>query len=294
MHLKFLSNVDVAKNLRILDREVFIVLWVVLFSLLGFYLLGKLKFKHDSELPKNDWGLEYIPIPRLLLAIASLAFSLYLIPGLWGAPLNAVSAFVPAAGTQDFILYNQPSGSLSSNNGALQTSAALPPVKYVKRLSNFEPLAARQNNLTIYYDYKEALAAAKILNKPVMIDFTGIQCVNCRKFEASIWPDNAVISKMKNDFVVVSLFCDYDDEELPDNEKFFSKVLNGEVVTVGDKNEDLEQQLIQASGQPNYVFVDTNGKLLVQGGYGYDPTKGAKEFSAYLENVLAIFKKQIQ
>ena len=289
--LKFLSNVDVAKNLRILDREVFIVLWVVLFSLLGFYLLGKLKFKHDSELPKNDWGLEYIPIPRLLLAIASLAFSLYLIPGLWGAPLNAVSAFVPAMGTQDFILYNQPEKQINSGSSVSITSAALPPVKYVKRLSNFEPLAAKQNNLTIYYDYKEALAAAKILHKPVMIDFTGIQCVNCRKFEASIWPDNAVISKMKNDFVVVSLFSDYDDEELPDNEKFFSKALNGEVVTVGDKNEDLQQQLIQASGQPNYVFVNSDGKLLVEGGYGYDPTKGAKEFSAHLDKVLEIFKK---
>ncbi len=290
--LKFLSNVDVAKNLRILDREVFIVLWVVLFSLLGFYLLGKLKFKHDSELPKNDWGLEYIPIPRLLLAIASLAFSLYLIPGLWGAPLNAVSAFVPAAGTQDFILYNQTEKSSFFINTTPGPSAALPPVKYVKRLSNYEPLAAKQNNLTIYYDYKEAQAAAKILNKPIMIDFTGIQCVNCRKFEASIWPDPAVISKMKNQFVLVSLFSDYDDEELPDNEKFFSKVLNGEVVTVGDKNEDLQQQLIQASGQPNYVFVDIEGKLLVPGGYGYDPTKGAKEFSAHLDKVLEIFKKQ--
>jgi len=292
--LKFLSNVDVAKNLRILDREVFIVLWVVLFFLLGFYLLGKLKFKHDSELPKNDWGLEYVPIPRLLLAIASLAFSLYLIPGLWGAPLNAVSAFVPAAGTQDFILYNQPAQQVISGNTAIVNSAALPPVKHVKRLTIFEPLAAKQNNLTIYYDYKEALAAAKILNKPVMIDFTGIQCVNCRKFEASIWPDPSVITTMKNDFVLVSLFCDYDDEELPDNEKFFSKVLNGQVETVGDRNENLQQELIQASGQPNYVFVNSEGKLLVPGGYGYDPTKSAKDFSAYLNHVLEIFKKQAQ
>ena len=122
--LKFLSNVDVAKNLRILDREVFIVLWVVLFSLLGFYLLGKLKFKHDSELPKNDWGLEYVPIPRLLLSVVALAFSLYLIPGLWGAPLNAVSAFVPAAGTQDFILYNQTEKSASSGNNASLNSGS--------------------------------------------------------------------------------------------------------------------------------------------------------------------------
>lgn len=291
--LKFLSNVDVAKNLRILDREVFIVLWVVIFSLLGFYLLGKLTFKHDSELPKNDWGLQYVPIPRLMLAIASLAFSIYLIPGLWGAPLNAVSAFVPAMGTQDFVLYNQTEKSPAATGNSSNNSAALPPVKYVKRLSNYEPLAARQNNLTIYYDFKEAQAASKILHKPIMIDFTGIQCVNCRKFEATIWPDKDVISKMKNDFVVVSLFSDYDDEELPDNEKFFSKVLNGQVVTVGDRNEDLQQQLIQASGQPNYVFVDSEGKLLVSGGYGYDPTKGAKEFAAHLDKVLEIYKKQL-
>jgi thiol:disulfide interchange protein len=290
--LKFLSNVDVAKNLRILDREVFIVLWVVIFTLLGFYLLGKLTFKHDSELPKNDWGLQYIPIPRLFLAIASLAFSLYLIPGLWGAPLNAVSAFVPAAGTQDFILYSQSEKTSASGNNVSLTSAALPPLKYVKRLSNYEPLAAKQNNLTIYYDYKEAQAASKVLHKPIMIDFTGIQCVNCRKFEATIWSDPAVISKMKNDFVVVSLFSDYDDEELPDNEKFFSKALNGQVVTVGDRNEDLQQQLIQASGQPNYVFVNSDGNLLVPGGYGYDPTKGAKEFAAHLDKVLEIYKKQ--
>ncbi len=291
--LKFLSNVDVAKNLRILDREVFIVLWVVIFSLLGFYLLGKLTFKHDSELPKNDWGLQYVPIPRLLLAIASLAFSVYLIPGLWGAPLNAVSAFVPAAGTQDFILYNQTDKSSASANNSSSNFAALPPVKYVKRLRNYEPLAAKQNNLTIYYDFKEAQAASKVSHKPIMIDFTGIQCVNCRKFEASIWPDKDVIGKMKNDFVVVSLFSDYDDEELPDNEKFFSKALNGQVVTVGDRNEDLQQQLIQASGQPNYVFVDAEGKLLVPGGYGYDPTKGAREFAAHLDKVLEVYKKQL-
>lgn len=290
--LKFLSNVDVAKDLRILDREVFIVLWVILFALLGIYLLGKLKFKHDSDLPKNDWGLPYLPIPRLLLAIASLSFSLYLIPGLWGAPLNAVSAFVPAIGSQDFVLYGADNPSSNTNKTVALNSKALPPVKYVKRLSNYEPLAAKQHNLTIYYDYQEALAAAKALDLPVMIDFTGIQCVNCRKFEASIWADAEVMAQMKNDFVVVSLFCDYDDEELPDNEKYFSKALNGQVITVGDKNEDLQQQLIQASGQPNYVFVNGAGDLLVKGGYGYDPTKSAKDFSAHLDKVLLEFKNQ--
>jgi cytochrome c biogenesis protein CcdA/thioredoxin-related protein len=286
--LKFLSNADIAKGWRILDREIFIVLWVVIFALLGLYLLGKIKFKHDSELPKNDFNLPYVPVSRLMLALTSFAFSIYLIPGLWGAPLNAVSGFVPPIGTQDFILYNN--GKTETNPFAKKNpDAPLPPVKYVKRLSLYEPLAAKQNNLTIYYDYDEALAAAKILKKPLMLDFTGINCVNCREFESKIWVNERVMSLMKNDFVVASLFCDYDDEELPDNEKFYSDLLGSKVETVGDKNEDFQQKLIHASGQPNYVFVDNEGKLLVSNGYGYDATKGPQDFVNHLEKVKANF-----
>jgi thiol:disulfide interchange protein len=285
--LKFLSNADLDKGWRILDREVFIVLWVVIFILLGIYLLGKIKFKHDSESPKNDFGLHYVSVPRLLLAICSFAFAVYLIPGLWGAPLKAVSAFVPPMGTQDFIA----GGGGSTTANTTETNAAIPPQKYIGALKKYEPLAAINNNLTIYYDYKEALAAAKALKKPIMLDFTGIQCVNCREFESKIWIDNGVGRSMKNDFVIASLFCDYN-EELPDAEKRFSKLLNSTIETVGDKNEDLQAELIQASGQPNYVFVDGDGKLLVQGGYGYDATKGPKEFIAHLEKVKAEFKKR--
>ncbi len=290
--LKFLSNADLDKGWRILDREVFIVLWVVIFILMGIYLLGKLRFKNDSELPKNDFGLEYVSVPRLLLAIFSISFAVYLIPGLWGAPLKAVSAFVPPMGTQDFVIgVNNNEPNIISSNAVSNNSAAIPPQKYVGKLKKYEPLAAINNNLTIYYDYNEALAAAKILKKPIMLDFTGIQCVNCREFESKIWIDNGVGQKMKNDFVVASLFCDYN-EELPDLEKRFSKLLNSTIETVGDKNEDLQAELIQASGQPNYVFVDGDGKLLVQGGYGYDATKGAKEFIAHLEKVKTEFKKR--
>ena len=286
--LKFLSNADLDKGWRILDREVFIVLWVVIFVLLGIYLLGKIKFKHDSETPKNDFDQPYVSVPRLMLAIASLSFALYLVPGLWGAPLKAISAFVPPMGTQDFIANGGGGNSVSISE---INSAATPPQKYVTKLKKYEPLAAIQNNLTVYYDYNEALAAAKILKKPVMLDFTGIQCVNCREFESKIWIDNGVGQRMKNDFIVASLFCDYN-EELPDTEKRFSKLLNSTIETVGDKNEDLQAELIQASGQPNYVFVDGDGKLLVQGGYGYDATKGAKEFIAHLEKVKEEFKKR--
>jgi thioredoxin-related protein len=290
--LKFLSNADLDKGWRILDREVFIVLWIVIFVLMGIYLLGKIRFKHDSELPKNDFGLEYVSVPRLLLALSSIAFAVYLIPGLWGAPLKAVSAFVPPMGTQDFVIGTggNTSGIISMSDAG-NNSAALPPQKYITKLKKYEPLAAINNNLTIYYDYNEALAAAKILKKPIMLDFTGIQCVNCREFESKIWIDNGVGQRMKNDFIVASLFCDYN-EELPDNEKRFSKLLNASIETVGDKNEDLQAELIQASGQPNYVFVDSDGKLLVQGGYGYDATKGAKEFTAHLDKVKAEFKKR--
>ncbi len=287
--LKFLSNADLDKGWRILDREVFIVLWVVIFVLMGIYLLGKLRFKHDSELPKNDFGLEYIAVPRLMLAITSLAFALYLIPGLWGAPLKAISAFVPPMGTQDFIAGGGTASIAVSDNNV--TSAALPPQKYIGKLKKYEPLAAINNNLTIYYDFDEAKAAAAILHKPIMLDFTGIQCVNCREFESKIWIDNGVGQRMKNDFVIASLFCDYN-EELPDEEKKFSPLLNATIETVGDKNEDLQAKLIQASGQPNYVFTDAAGKLLVQGGYGYDATKGPKEFIIHLDKVKEEFKKR--
>ncbi|MEO6229948.1 MAG: cytochrome c biogenesis protein CcdA [Ferruginibacter sp.] len=289
--LKFLSNADLDKGWRLLDREVFIVLWIVIFVLLGMYLIGKIRFKHDSEPKQNDFGLAYISVPRLFLAIFSFAFSIYLVPGLWGAPLKAVSAFIPPMGTQDFnaVAYQSnadPTGSLTT-----ASNAAVPPQKYVADLKKYEPGAAINNNLIIYYDYDEALAASVALNKPLMIDFTGIQCVNCREFESKIWIDKGVIQRMKNDFVVASLFTDYN-SELPDNEKRFSPLLNAKIETVGDKYEDLQQQLIQASGQPNYVFVDSGGKLLVDGGYGYDATKGAAEFIAHLDKVKEAYKNR--
>ncbi|MEO6546493.1 MAG: cytochrome c biogenesis protein CcdA [Ferruginibacter sp.] len=288
--LKFLSNADLDKGWRILDREVFIVLWVIIFALLGMYLLGKINFKNDSERPKNDFGVEYVSVSRLFLAIFSLAFAVYLVPGLWGAPLKAVSAFVPPMGTQDFNVIGSNSV-ISTGNETSVTSPAKPPQKYVADLKKYEPGAAINNQLVIYYDYDEALAASKALGKPLMIDFTGIQCVNCREFESKIWIDPEVGRLMKNDFVIASLFSDYN-AELPDEEKKFSPLLNSKIETVGDKYEDLQQRLIRASGQPNYVFVDEEGKLLIDGGYGYDATKGAKEFIAHLNKVKELYKKK--
>ncbi len=288
--LKFLSNADLDKGWRILDREVFIVMWFVIFVLLGMYLLGKIQLKNDSERPKNDFGIAYVSVSRLFLAIITFAFAVYLVPGLWGAPLKAVSAFIPPLGTQDFNVVG--AGNMtefSKRTDAGKLSLAKPPEKYVADLKKYEPGAAINNGLTIYYDYDEALAASKALGKPLMLDFTGIQCVNCREFESKIWIDPEVGRIMKNDFVVASLFSDYN-LELPDEEKKFSALLNAKIETVGDKHEDLQQRLIRASGQPNYVFVDNSGKLLVDGGYGYDATKGPKEFIAHLEKVKALYK----
>ena len=290
--LKFLSNADLDKGWRILDREVFIVLWVVIFVLLGMYLLGKLRFKHDDEGKKNDFGLTFVSVPRLFMAIITFAFALYLVPGLWGAPLKAVSAFVPPMGTQDFNAVGVSSRTEDAvNNNEGQLGLVTPPQKYVADLKKYEPGAAINNGLVIYYDYEEALAASLVLNKPVMVDFTGIQCVNCREFESKIWIDKEVSRRMKHDFVVASLFTDYN-LELPDEEKKFSPLLNAKIETVGDKYEDLQQQLIKASGQPNYVFVDGNGKLLIDGGYGYDATKGPKEFIEHLDKVKGIYKSR--
>jgi thiol:disulfide interchange protein DsbD len=287
--LKFLSNVDVYFKWRILDREVFLVLWIVLFVLLGIYLLGKLAFSHDSGLPKNDWDIPYLPLPRLFFAIASFAFAMYLVPGLWGAPLKAVSAFVPAMGTQDFIL-TRGSGTIAEPSST-NTSNAILPSKYVSILKQNEPLVAIENNLTIYYDYDEALAAAKILKKPLLLDFTGEQCVNCRKFEAAIWPNAEVLQRMKNDFVIASLFTDAK-IELNDVEKVYDSTAKVTLNTVGDKFKALQLKLIRTEAQPNYVFVDNQGNLLHNEGYGYEPSESASAFVKHLEMVKMEFKKR--
>ncbi|HAK13137.1 MAG TPA: protein-disulfide reductase, partial [Chitinophagaceae bacterium] len=172
--LKFLSNVDLIYHWRLLDRDVFLVLWIVIFTLMGLYLLGKLKFSHDSDLP-------YVSVPRLFFAIASFSFAVYLVPGLWGAPLRHLSGLIPPEGTQDFNLnelkYKIGNGThvTSSNN-----SAAQPPKRLTDKLHV-------PYGLTAYFTLEEGMAAAKALNKPVMLDFTGHSCANCRKMEQEVW-----------------------------------------------------------------------------------------------------------
>ncbi|MGB4724226.1 MAG: cytochrome c biogenesis protein CcdA [Sediminibacterium sp.] len=270
--LKFLSNVDLSYHLGILNRDVFLVLWIVVFFLLGVYLLGKLKFAHDSDLP-------FVSVPRLFFAMASFSFAVYMVPGLWGAPLKALSGFIPPATTQEFNLNDlqYKIGNAGPAHSAAGNDAA-PPKKYTNKLH--VPFG-----LTAYFDLEEGMAAAKILKKPIMLDFTGHTCPNCRKMEEQVWKDPAVLSRIKENFVLVSLYVD-ESEELPATEQYTDK--NGvKVVTVGDKNLDYEIKTFGFNAQPLYMFLDLNGKPLSDVKYGYDPSVAG--FIKHLDAVKAAF-----
>lgn len=285
--LKFLSNADLSKGWRLLDREVFISIWVVIFILLGFYLLGKLKFHHDDELPKNDFGVPYLSVKRLLFAIATFSFAIYMIPGLWGAPLKGISAFVPPMGTQDF------AGSNSSNNHAIGFSenGSLPqPVKYADKMKIYEPEVVTKYGMVTYFDYEEALAVARKYKKPLMLDFTGINCVNCRKMEGQVWSNPDVMKRLKENFVIASLYVDVTNIDLPEKEQYFSNELGKNIETLGDKNADRQVVRFGANSQPYYFFLDVNENKLAEKGYGYDPD--IQKFCKHLDEVAAAFKNK--
>ncbi len=283
--LKFLSNADLSKGWRLLDREIFIALWVVIFILLGIYLLGKLKFHHDDELPKNDFGLPYLTVTRLFFAIAAFSFAVYMIPGMWGAPLKGISAFVPPMGTQDFT-----STAVNNKQHTNYSEGALPhPVKYAATMKIYEPEVVTKYGMITYFDYQEALQVAKKVNKPLMLDFTGINCVNCRKMEGQVWSDPEVMKRLKEDFVIVSLYVDVQNIDLPENEHYFSKALGKKVETLGDKNADMQVTQFGANSQPYYFFLDGNEKRLIQDGYGYDPD--VQKFINHLETAKKAFKQ---
>ncbi|MDQ6813474.1 MAG: thioredoxin family protein [Bacteroidota bacterium] len=275
--MKFLSNVDLAYHWRLLDREIFLVIWIVIFTLQGLYLLGKLKFSHDSDLP-------FITVPRLFFAIASFCFALYLFPGLWGAPLKGVGGWLPHESTQDFNLqdlkYQLDDLKSSGVSSGTQKTAAPPAKKYIDKLHT--PF-----RLPGYFDLEEGMAAAKALNKPVMLDFTGHSCANCRKMEAEVWADPEVLRRIKEDFVLVSLYVD-ESTELPDNEQYTNKA-GEKIVTVGDKNKDYEITKFGFNAQPLYMFLDLNGTPLSDIKYGYD--SNIKKFIAHLDTVKRKFLK---
>ncbi len=274
--MKFLSNVDLAYHWHLLDRDVFLVFWIVIFTLMGVYLLGKLKFSHDSDLP-------YLSVPRLFFAIIAFCFSLYIVPGLWGAPLKYLSGFIPPATTQEFNLENIQYKIDNLHTGNLENksagSVALPPQKYTDRLH--VPFG-----LVAYFDLKEGLAAAKALNKPVMLDFTGHSCANCRKMEEQVWKNPAVLKRLKENFVLISLYVD-ESTELPDEEQITNS--KGEkTITVGDRNLEYEVKTFGFNAQPLYKFLDLNGKPLSEINYGYD--QDIDKFIKHLDAMKAAFE----
>lgn len=285
--LKFLSNADLSKGWRLLDREIFISLWIVIFFLLGIYLLGKIKFHHDDDLPKNDFGLPYLSVTRLFFAMAALVFALYMVPGLWGAPLKGISAFVPPMGTQDF---NASSNKLVASVSSQSNSENLHPTKYYEKMKIYEPEVVTQYGMVTYFDYAEALDVARKLKKPLMLDFTGINCVNCRKMEGQVWSDPKVMQRLKEDFVIVSLYVDVQNIELPQNEQYYSEALGKQVETLGDKNADMQVTRFGANTQPYYFFIDGNEKKLANEGYGYDP--GIQKFINLLDKVKEEYQKR--
>lgn len=242
--LKFLSVADLAYGWRILDRETFLALWIVLFALLGFYLLGKIKFPHDDDNTK-------VSVPRFFLALASLAFAVYMVPGLWGAPLKAVSAFAPPMQTQDFNLYNN------------------------EVHAKFD-------------DYDAGMKYAREHGKPVMLDFTGYGCVNCRKMELAVWTDMKVADLINNDYVLITLYVD-NKTRLPEPVKVMENGTERTLRTVGDKWSYLQRVKFGANAQPFYVLIDNEGKPLNKS-YSYD--EDIDKYVDFLQTGLDNYKKK--
>lgn len=226
--LKFLSNVDLAYHWGFLKREIFIALWVVIFGLWGLYLLGKLKFSHDSD-------VHYISVPRLMFAMIVLSFTFYLLPGIWGAPLKLISGFPPPEFYKEWV----------------------------------EPKSSNcPHDLLCFKDYEEGMRYAKQQGKPVMLDYTGWSCVNCRKMEDNVWSDPKVLKRLAENYVIISLYVD-DKTPLPANEQYVSSS-GKKIRTTGNKWSDMQRTLYETNSQPYYVLLDNNGKILAQP-RGYTP-----------------------
>ena len=241
--LKFLSVADLAYGWRLLDRETFLALWIVIFGLLGFYLLGKIKFPHDDD--DNT-----VSVPRFFMALASLAFAVYMIPGLWGAPLKAVSAFAPPMNTQDFNLY--------------------------------------KNEVHAQFDdFDAGMEYARRNGKPVMLDFTGYGCVNCRKMELAVWTDNKVSKLIQDDYVLITLYVD-NKTPLPENIKVMENGKERTLRTLGDKWSYLQRVKFGANAQPFYVLIDNEGNPLNKS-YSFD--EDVNKYIDFLETGLKNYNK---
>ena len=232
---KFLSNADLVLQLHIIEREVFIAIWIAIFGTLALYLFGKITMPHDSPLP-------YISVGRLMTGLLVLTFTVYLIPGLWGAPLKIISAFPPP------MTYSESPNGIGST--ASFSAEKLP-----------EGAVFGPHNIVAFDDYEDGMAYAKSVNKPVLLDFTGHACVNCRKMENNVWSEENILSILKNEIVLISLYVD-DKRPLPKDKQFYSKETDSQIETIGDKWTDFMLTRYKTNTQPLYVLIDTNEKNL--------------------------------
>lgn len=260
---KFLSNVDLAYHWGLLDREVFLSLWIVIFTIFGLYLLGKLKLSADDK-----GGI--IGLPRLFFAMLIFSFTVYMVPGMWGAPLKGISAWLPPQPTQDFDLNKLTYGAFGEGSKKNAESSG----------KKYADLFHAPHGLNAFYDYQEGLDYAKKVNKPALIDFTGWSCVNCRKMEASVWPDPSVLSQLKSDYVLISLYVD-DKTELDESEKYTSEFSGKKISRIGQKWSDMQASVYGTNSQPYYVIVDHNGEQLVP----------ATAFDLNIENYVEFLRK---
>ncbi len=276
---KFLSTADLTYHWGILDREVFLAIWIVIFSLLGFYLLGKLKLAHDSDLP-------HIKVPRLIMAITTFAFVVYMIPGMFGAPLKVLGGILPPAPTHDFdinaiVRNNIDAASFSGNSSNEKKSELCSTPKYGNVLH-------MPHGIKGYFDLDQGMACAKEQGKPVFLDFTGHGCQNCRKMEEGVWSDPEVLKILKNDYVVISLYVDDKSIELPKNE-WVTSTFDGEVKDMyGTKWADYQTTRFKMNAQPQYVLLNNENELIAK------PRKYNMDVKAYvkfLEDGLEEYKK---
>ncbi|REJ84546.1 MAG: hypothetical protein DWQ44_09440 [Bacteroidetes bacterium] len=245
---KFLSNVDLAYHWGFLKRELFVAIWVVIFGVMGAYLLGKIRLSHDSE-------TEGISVTRMVFALLSLTFSLYLLPGVWGAPLKLISGF--------------------------------PPPEFYKEWKTGHESEC-PHDLTCFHDYEEGMRYAKAQGKPVMIDFTGWSCVNCRKMEDYVWSDPKVLKRLSEQYVLISLYVD-DKTKLPEDKQFTSPVTGKRIRTTGNKWSDFQATAYQTNSQPYYVLLDNKGKLLAEP-RGYTPD--VNEYVKFLDEGICRYSKR--
>ncbi|MCH7512813.1 MAG: thioredoxin family protein [Bacteroidetes bacterium] len=273
--LKFLSIADQAYHWNLLDREVYLALWIVIFTLMGFYLLGKIRLPNDSK-------TETVSVSRLFLSIGTFAFVIYLIPGLWGAPLKALAGYMPPMSTHDFNLVQLMDNQGKSGYGFAENDGLCEEPKYAGFLEF-------PHGIQGYFDFDQAIACAREQNKPLFIDFTGHGCVNCREMEARVWSNPKVLRRLKNDFVMVALYVD-DKTKLPESQWHTSSYDGKVKKTIGRQNADFQITRYQNNAQPFYIILDQNEQLLVTP-IAYN--LNIEDFTAFLDAAKEEFYKRV-